>query len=89
MDINDFNGTFKYKLIIPTLFVLSWIFMFLGPAFFQVQYQKYCVGLVLYLCFRTTIMFACSIVAFFKSLGMFSRYDKLKTNNQEPVGIET
>jgi hypothetical protein len=41
MDITDFEGNFKYKLIIPTLYVLNWIFIFLGPSVMPVVYQWY------------------------------------------------
>lgn len=38
MDIKDFEGITKYKIIVPTLYVCSWICMILGPLLFDVVY---------------------------------------------------
>lgn len=43
MDIGDFEGNFKYKLIIPTIYVLNWILIFLGPSVIPVAYQWYSI----------------------------------------------
>ena len=32
MNLYDFKGMFKYKLIMPTLFVISWVFMLMGQT---------------------------------------------------------
>jgi hypothetical protein len=53
MDISDFHGIFGFKLIIPGLYVLSWIAMFLGPSLFPVVYQRYFIALWLFLLFKT------------------------------------
>ena len=52
MDIRDFDGMFKYKLVIPALFIISWISMFAGPAFFPALYQKIAIGIIIYLVFK-------------------------------------
>lgn len=52
MDITDFEGLFKYKLIIPILYIISWISMFAGPAFFPDIYQKIAIFLICYLDFK-------------------------------------
>jgi cellulose synthase/poly-beta-1,6-N-acetylglucosamine synthase-like glycosyltransferase len=51
MNTADFEGIFKFKLIIPTLYVCSWVAVFLGPSLFPVVYQCYCI--VLWLLFLT------------------------------------
>lgn len=43
MDISDFEGNFKFKLIIPALYVLNWIFIFLGPSVVPIAYQWYSI----------------------------------------------
>lgn len=43
MDIRDFEGNFKFKLIIPGLYVLNWIFIFLGPSVIPLTYQWYSI----------------------------------------------
>ena len=32
MNLKDFKGMFKYKLIVPTLFIISWVLMFVGST---------------------------------------------------------
>lgn len=34
MDIKDFEGLTKFKLIVPTIYVCSWLCMILGPVLF-------------------------------------------------------
>lgn len=49
MDIRDFEGLTKFKVIIPALYILSWIAMFMGPSLFPVAYQKYSIVMLLYI----------------------------------------
>ena len=47
MNLYDFKGMFKYKLIIPTLFVISWVLMLMGQTrVFQDEYQIICLFIV-------------------------------------------
>ena len=47
MNLYDFKGMFKYKLIMPTLFVISWVFMLMGQTrVFQDEYQFICLFIV-------------------------------------------
>lgn len=52
MDIRDFEGIYKYKLILPVLYILSWIGMFLGPSVFPITYQKICFIVLIYMGLR-------------------------------------
>lgn len=56
MDIKDFEGLTKFKLIIPGLYILSWVSMFLGPNIYPIEYQKYSLIMLLYLIIRLMIM---------------------------------
>ncbi len=56
MDIRDFEGLFKFKLIVPGLYVLSWICIFLGPSLFPVVYQRYFIGLWLFMFIKMIYM---------------------------------
>ena len=48
MDPADFEGIFKWKLLIPGMYVLNWILMIIGPLLFQRGYQIYCVTVIVY-----------------------------------------
>lgn len=52
MDIRDFEDIYKYKLILPALYIISWISMFLGPSLFPVIYQGFCFGFLLWMAIR-------------------------------------
>lgn len=54
MNIKDFEGTFKYKLIMPSVYILSWISMIAGPLFFPLAYQTFIVGCICYLAYKFT-----------------------------------
>jgi len=49
MDIRDFEDIYKFKLILPALYIISWISMFLGPSLFPVVYQRICFGILIYM----------------------------------------
>ena len=66
MDISDFINNFKYKLLIPGIYLLSWLFMFIGPTFFQAAYQNVCIVLMLYFCSRMFHVTLNSIYIYFK-----------------------
>lgn len=34
MDIQDFEGNFKYKLYLPVLYGFNWLLMIFGPFYF-------------------------------------------------------
>ena len=79
MDIADFRDNFKYKLIIPAVYVISWVLMFIGPFFFQVQYQLICIGLLIWLCARSLLMMTIGVIAFYKANKIISKAERLKT----------
>ena len=66
MNINDYEGIFPFKLIIPAFYILSWIGMFFGPFFFDRIYQMICVGLLSYSIVKASIVTISSAIALFK-----------------------
>lgn len=79
MDIADFQGLFKFKLIIPALYVFSWIAVFLGPSLFPVVYQRYCIGLWIFLLLKMCYLF-------FNMLVILARtYNTLKGYQSPPI----
>jgi hypothetical protein len=49
MDIRDFEDIFKFKLVLPAMYIISWISMFLGPSLFPVVYQRICFIILIYM----------------------------------------
>lgn len=87
MDIADFRDNFKYKLLIPFIYLLNWALMFVGPTFIQVQYQKICIVVLTYLCLKSTCMLFIAVCAFFKSLAIFKRVET--QDNTLPAQVES
>ena len=48
MTAKDFDGFFKYQLIVPVIYIASWLAMFLGPFYFDREYQVYCMIMLIY-----------------------------------------
>ena len=45
---HEYINIFKYKLIVPAVYIVSWLMMIIGPFFFDKMYQVYCVLLGIY-----------------------------------------
>ena len=63
MDLKDFEGAEKYKYIVPSIFILHWVLMFVGPVFFPVEYQFYCaLGWFAWICKMTYLDFNMAVI---------------------------
>lgn len=80
MDINDFQGLFKFKLVIPALYLISWAMMFTGPYFFSVAYQTISFGFLVYLAIKVSIMFFIAIMAFFRTQKVLNRVEEAQSS---------
>lgn len=73
MDIRDFEGLTKFKIIIPLLYIISWICMFVGPSFFPVIYQQLSIILIIYLVSKIIWIFATMTIVAIKSWKLINR----------------
>ena len=64
--MEDFKYNYKYKIIIPALYIANWILMFVGPFYLQVWYQKFCIIILIYLTFKSLIICLISFITFYK-----------------------
>lgn len=76
MDIRDFQGLRKYKFIIPTIYVCSWIAMLIGPVFFDVIYQRICIFFLIYLDLKVISLFVIITIALVKNHFLLKRAQK-------------
>ena len=53
MNEKDFKGIYKWKFLIPGLYIISWLLMIFGPLFFPFGYQIYCIIIVVYSLLKT------------------------------------
>ena len=61
MDIRDFEGLTKYKLFIPTLFVLTWVVLITGPIIFPDTYQVIDIIIASYMVAKVCMIFSTMI----------------------------
>lgn len=91
MDIKDFEGLTKYKIIIPTIYVLSWICMLLGPPLFDVTYERICIFFLFYVDVKVLVLFVTMIIVTIKSNRIFKRIlNKLppsESSNQDHLDV--
>lgn len=73
MDMHDFEGLTKYKLIIPAIYIINWLGMIFGPLFFPVVYQKISITFIAYLTCRIFYMLITMSMVFYKSMRSFNR----------------
>ena len=76
MDIRDFENNFKYKLILPIIYVTNWILMVTGPFFFPVGYQKYYFVTIAYLTVRSIMTFLWTVVGSYKAYCLLNKYEE-------------
>jgi len=73
MDIRDFEGLTKFKIVIPLLYIISWVCMIVGPSFFPVIYQKLSIGLIIYLVYKILWVFITMVIVTIKSWPLINR----------------
>lgn len=76
MDIRDFEGLTKFKVIVPTIYVCSWISMLIGPVFFDAVYERICAFFLTILAIRVCINFIIMVIATIKSHFIFKRVQR-------------
>ena len=74
MDIKDFQNNFKYKLILPFLYITNWILLIVGPIFFPIQYQQYYLIMISYLTFRSVMTFIWTVIGAVKAHTLMNRF---------------
>lgn len=47
MDLRDFEGLHKYKFIMPSLYIISWISLVFGPYYFPALNQLICLPFII------------------------------------------
>lgn len=88
MDIRDFQGITKYKAIVPTIYVCSWIAMLTGPVLFEKIYQQFCAVIVVFLAFKVFITFVIMIIATAKSHQVFKRVQKKSLDDYDSPRVQ-
>ena len=75
MDIKDFENNFKYKLILPIIYITNWILMIIGPLFYPVQYQQYYFITITYLTVRSIMTFLWTTIGTYQAHYLLNKYE--------------
>ena len=81
MDIRDFESIYKYKLILPAMYIVSWISMFLGPSLFPVVYQALCFGFLTWMALRLVMFGFINFVLLVGNCRVLSRVQNQKSSD--------
>ena len=81
MEIRDFQGLFKFKLIIPILYIINWVCMFVGPSFFPVVYQRITIIFLAYILFKILMILVTIIIVLIRSWRYMNRLEDEEKNN--------
>jgi hypothetical protein len=85
MDIRDFEGIYKYKLILPAMYIISWVSMFLGPSLFPVVYQAYCFLFLVWMALRLLTFGFINFVLLVGNCRILSRAKKIENDRYLPL----
>lgn len=77
MDIKDFEGLTKFKILIPTIYVCSWLCMVLGPTLFEKTYTRICVFFLIYTDLKILMLFSIMVVVLIKSRHAFKKLEQM------------
>ena len=78
MDLEDFKYNYKYKVIIPSIYIMSWIMMFMGPFIIQILYQKICILLLIYLTCKSCMILTISVITYCQSRRVIRKAQQIK-----------
>lgn len=78
MDMEDFNHNKKYKVILPILYIVNWVLMITGPAYYPVGYQVYTLTFISYIAVKTILNLSWCVVGFVNGLKSIKRYQLSK-----------
>ncbi len=56
MTMTDFNDHQRLKFLVPFIYVASWLSMMLGPSYFPVLHNQYCMVITMYLAMRAVVL---------------------------------
>lgn len=53
MNPQDFNGIYKWKFLVPIVYIINWSLIVVGPLFFPYAYQIMCMIIITYSVLKT------------------------------------
>lgn len=53
MDLKDFEGVYKWKFLVPSVYMINWAFIPIGTIFFPYAYQIMCMIVIVYSVLKT------------------------------------
>jgi len=86
MDLKDFENIYKYKFIMPSLYVLSCISLILGPYYFPALNQLLCLPLILIASFKFLLFALISFYLVYQNWRVLKRVMTPNSKKRNEVG---
>ena len=84
MQPEDFEGMFKYKLLLPGLYIVNWAIMLIGPLLYPVGYQMFTIVVFAYMLLKTIFNFAWCVLGFHHATRYLEAHAQKFQNTQIP-----
>lgn len=88
MDISDYDNTYKYKFILPILYVFNWALMLTGPFFYPAAYEVYCFAGVLFMAFKGIQSIVWNAVAITRGVRFMNKAKKIAEGKKASILAE-
>lgn len=89
MDISDFEGNQKYKFVVPSLYIINWALIFIGPIFFPVEYQYYCFAIWMLAALKVVYVNFNLVVVFKRTYETLQGKKEIMDSEQETLSMVT
>ena len=88
MDLRDFKDIYKYKFIMPSVYVVSFITLILGPFYFPALNQLLCLPLIIIASFKFTLFALISFYLLYQNWRVLRRVTNPLAKIRNQVGEE-
>lgn len=76
MDLEDFADNQKYKVILPTIYIINWILMVTGPILYPIAYQIYTLIFFTYITIKSILNLVWCTIGLINGLKSIKKYMK-------------
>lgn len=84
METKDFEGIYKYKFIMPGLYILTFVSMFLGPFYFPKLSQTIFFVILAYVSIRILMFGLTSFYVLYENMRILNRVKKTRNLTYQP-----
>lgn len=68
----------KFKYLVPSVYIINWILMWVGPIKFPITWHYICIFTLCYINWKTLVMIIISVIAYFKSKKVLDKVEDIE-----------